>query len=635
MLTGNNMDNLIINNLKSLSIDMINNAKSGHPGIALGAAKIIYTLYKYHINVNYKDANWLSRDRFVLSAGHGSSLLYSMLYYAGFLELEDLKGFRKVNSNTPGHPEITTNGVDISTGLLGEGLGSAVGMALGEAYLRSTNDNHVNYYTYVMCGDGDLEEGLSYETMSLAGTLKLNKLIVLYDSNNISLDGKINVTFNENIELRMKSINWNYMCVNNDVNDINSAISSAKNSDKPTLIEVKTIIGEGSLKEGTNKVHGTPLTLEDIAKLKEKLNIPLTDFYVDNNLRNELREYIYNRSLGKYNQTKEYEETILNKFDINIDLNNLISSYYEKIDEPLRETSNKILNVISDNTYSFIGGSADLFSSTKTYTYNGGDFSSTNYTGKNIYYGVREHAMASLSNGIAAIGLRPYTSTFLVFSDFMKPSIRLACLMNLPILYIFTHDSVTIGEDGATHEPIEQLSMLRSIPNLVVYRVADANELLNSYNEILKSRKPSALIVSKNISKLLPVCGDIKNGAYIVKKETGRLNAILIATGTEVNLALNVANSLEEQGINLRVVSMPSIELFLNSDILYQKEILPDGYKKIVLEYSNCLDFYRFTTPKYIININTFGCSGECTQVLKKYNLDYESVKNHIIEILK
>lgn len=635
MLMDNNMDNLIINNLKSLSIDMINNAKSGHPGIALGATKIIYTLYKYHMNINYKDANWLSRDRFVLSAGHGSSLLYSMLYYAGFLELEDLKGFRKVNSNTPGHPEITTNGVDISTGLLGEGLGSAVGMALAEAYLRSTNDNHVNYYTYVMCGDGDLEEGLSYEAMSLAGTLKLNKLIVLYDSNDISLDGKINVTFNENIELRMESMNWNYIRANNDINDIDLAIKNAKVSDKPTLIEIKTIIGEGSLKEGTNKVHGSPLTLEDISKLKEKLNIPLTEFYTDNNLRNELTEYIYSRSLSKYNKTKEYEETILNKMKINIDLKSLINSYYEKIDEPLRDTSNKILNVISDNTYSFIGGSADLFSSTKTYTYNGGDFSSTDYTGKNIYYGVREHAMASLSNGIASIGLRPYTSTFLVFSDFMKPSIRLACLMKLPVLYIFTHDSITVGEDGATHEPIEQLSMLRSIPNLVVYRVADANELLNSYNEILKSHKPSALIVSKNISKLLPVCGDIKNGAYIVKKETGRLNAILVATGTEVNLALNVANSLEEQGINLRVVSMPSIELFLNSDILYQKEILPDGYKKIVLEYSNCLDFYRFTTSKYIINISTFGCSGQCDHVLKKYNLDYESVKNHIIEILK
>ena len=534
MLMDNNMDNLIINNLKSLSIDMINNAKSGHPGIALGATKIIYILYKYHMNVNYKDANWLSRDRFVLSAGHGSSLLYSMLYYAGFLELEDLKGFRKVNSSTPGHPEITTNGVDISTGLLGEGLGSAVGMALAEAYLRSTNDNHVNYYTYVMCGDGDLEEGLSYEAMSLAGTLKLNKLIVLYDSNDISLDGKINVTFNENIELRMKSMNWNYIRANNDINDIDLAIKNAKVSDKPTLIEIKTIIGEGSLKEGTNKVHGSPLTLEDISKLKEKLNIPLTEFYTDNNLRNELTEYIYSRSISKYNKTKEYEETVLNKMKIDIDLKNLINSYYEKIDEPLRDTSNKILNVISDNTYSFIGGSADLFSSTKTYTYNGGDFSSTNYTGKNIYYGVREHAMASLSNGIASIGLRPYTSTFLVFSDFMKPSIRLACLMKLPVLYIFTHDSITVGEDGATHEPIEQLSMLRSIPNLVVYRVSDANELLNSYNEILKRCEPSCLVVSKNTSKLLPVCGDVKNGAYIVKKETGRLNAIIIA-GTKLS----------------------------------------------------------------------------------------------------
>lgn len=629
------MDNLIINNLKSLSIDMINNAKSGHPGIALGATKIIYTLYKYHMNINYKDPNWLSRDRFVLSAGHGSSLLYSMLYYAGFLELEDLKGFRKINSNTPGHPEITTNGVDISTGLLGEGLGASVGMAISEAYLRSTNDNHINYYTYVMCGDGDLEEGLSYEVMSLVGTLKLNKLIVLYDSNNISLDGNINVTFNENIELRMKSMNWNYICTNNDIKDIDLAISNAKKSLKPTLIEIKTIIGEGSLKEGTNKVHGSPLTLEDITKLKEKLNVPLIDFYTNNELREELKEYIYNRSLSKYNETKQYDESILNKMKINIDLKSLINSYYEKIDEPLRETSNKILNVICDNTYSFIGGSADLFSSTKTYTYNGGDFSSDNYTGKNIYYGVREHAMASISNGIAATHLRPYTSTFLVFADFMKPSIRLACLMKLPILYIFTHDSITVGEDGATHEPVEQLSMLRSIPNLVLYRPADAYELLNSYNEILKRGEPSCLVVSKNMSKLLPICGDIKNGAYIVKKEIGRLNAILIATGTEVNLALDIAKSLENEGINLRVVSMTSMELFLNSDILYQKEILPDGYKKIVLEYSNCLDFYRFTTSKYIININTFGTSGTSIDVLKKYNLDYESVKKHIVEILK
>lgn len=620
----------IINSIKGLSIDMIDASKSGHPGVALGAAPIIYTLYSRHLNINLNDDKCINRDRFVLSGGHASSLLYSMLFYVGYLTLEDLKKFRMLNSNTPGHPEITTKGVDISTGPLGEGIGNGVGMAIAERYLNSLHPE-IDYYTYVMCGDGDLMEGISYEATSLAGTLNLNKLILLYDSNDTSLDGKTSITFNEDIKLRFESINWNYIKVENgtSIDEIDEAITIAKNSDKPTIIEIKTIIGNGSMYEGTNKIHGTPLTKEDITNLKEKLELSQYEFDVDYDLVNEFRENLKNRC-----KTKKH----INILENDIDVLSLQNDYYKGIDEELRVTNAKVLNKVGDNLKYFIGGTADVAASTKTILLSGGMFSKDNYVGRNIYYGVREHAMGAISNGIASCEIIPFASTFLAFSDHIKPSIRMTALMNLPVVYMFTHDSINIGSDGATHQPIEQLSMLRSIPNLNVYRPADANEILGCWNDILLRKRPSVLVLSRNSSPLLDESNpkEVSNGAYIIKKENGRLNAIIIATGTEVNMAVSIAKELELKGINIRVVSMPSKEIFDNMDDEYKEEILPQGYRTIVIEYGVSSDWYKYVrNDNYLININNFGKSGSTKEILEYYELDYNGVKNYIIDLLK
>jgi len=624
------IDEKIINSIKGLSIDMINKAKSGHPGVTLGAAPIIYTLYSKHLNINLDDDKYINRDRFILSGGHASALLYSMLFYVGYLTLDDLKNFRKINSNTPGHPEISTKGVDISTGPLGQGIGNAVGMAIAEKYLNSIH-HEINYYTYVMCGDGDLMEGISYEATSLAGNLNLNKLIILYDSNDTCLDGKTNVTFNENIKSRFESINFNYIKVEdgNSVTEIDNAITCAKKSDKPTIIEIKTVIGNGSMYEGTNKVHGTPLTKEDITNLKDKLGLSQYEFDVDYNLVNSFRESIKNRCNNIIDIKIE---------DNDIDILSLQNNFYEKIQEELRVTNGKIMNKIGDNLKYFVGGSADVVSSTKTYLLDKGIFNKEDYSGKNIYYGVREHAMGAISNGIASCGIIPFASTFLAFSDYLKPAIRMSALMNLPVVYIFTHDSITIGSDGSTHQPIEQLSMLRNIPNLNVYRPADANEILGCWNDILLKKSPSALIISRNTSPLLDGSNpnEVSNGAYIVRKEIGRLNGIIIATGTEVNMAVNIAKELELKDINIRVVSMPSKEVYENTSDEYKEKILPEGYRTIVIEYGSSADWYKYVrNENYLININNFGKSGTKEELLEYYELDYNSVKNYIIDLLK
>ena len=637
------MDDIkIINSLKGLSIDMINNAKSGHPGVSLGATNIIYTLYSRHMNVNVNDDKWINRDRFVLSGGHASALLYSMLYFMGFLTLDDLKGFRCINSKTPGHPEITTPGVDMSTGLLGEGISNAVGFAIAERYYNNTitNKDMINYYTYVMCGDGDLMEGVSYEALSLAGTLNLNKLIILYDSNSVTLDGSTDITFNEDIHLRFKSIGFNYIKTSNNIDDIDNAIKEAKNSNKPTLIEVKTIIGEGSLLEGTNKIHGGILTEEDTYQLKEKLNLSTIPFDIDINLVSEFRDKIKERMHSKYENWKSifYTSSDLVKFSNSIDLLSLVNPFYEKMDESMRDTNGKIMNVIGSNLYTFIGGAADTSLSTKTKILSSKMFSRNDYSGKNIYYGVREHAMAGISNGLASAGLLPFASTFLVFSDHMKPSIRMSALMDLPVTYVFTHDSITIGSDGATHEPVEQLDSLRSIPNFRVFRPADAREILGSWNEILNNPKPSAIVLSRNNTPLLKNSDakSVSKGAYIVKKENGRLSAIIIASGEEVNTVVKIAEELEKDKIYLRVVSMVSESLYEQTCNEYKASILPNGYKCIVVEYSNSNLWYKYIQNKnYLINLNSFGKSGTKEEVLKSFNLDYETLKERIKELVK
>lgn len=636
-------DEKVINSLKSLSIDMINNAGSGHPGIALGAAPIIYTLYSRHLNISLKDNKWMNRDRFILSGGHGSALLYSMLYYVGYLGIENLKKFRICNSLTPGHPEVNlTPGVDMTTGPLGQGIASSVGIAIAEKYFENTlSDNAIDYYTYVMCGDGDLMEGISYEAMSLAGTLALNKLIVLYDSNDISLDGKTSLTFNENIKSRVESMNWNYIKVDkgNNIDEIDKAIILAKTfTNAPTLIEVKTIIGEGSLNAGTNLVHGSPLKGEDIAQLKEKLGLKNIPFNVDNKLVDEFQSKINDRCIEKYNNWVNKNFNIKEKLNTKIDLNTIVEPFYDDMSLELRETNSKIMNVISDKLYSFIGGSADLSSSTKTNMFGKGTFKRDDYKGKNIYYGVREHAMGGISNGLALSGLMPYASTFLVFSDYIKPSIRLSALMDLPVVYVFTHDSITIGSDGATHQPVEQLTMLRSIPNFRVFRPCDANEVVGSWNEILNNPKPTALIISKSEMPLLKNSSreNVSKGAYIIRREKGRLDGVIIATGSEVSIAIKIADELEKERINLRVVSMVSMSTYEEQSIEYKQTLLPAGYKKIALEYGSSYSWYKYVfSDKYLINVNTFGKSGSKEDVLKSFNLDYESIKKYIKSVIK
>jgi len=622
----------IINSIKGLSIDMINNAKGGHPGVALGAASIIYTLYSRYLNIDLENDKYINRDRFVLSGGHASSLLYSMLFYVGYLSLDDLKKFRRINSVTSGHPEIETKGVDISTGPLGQGIANAVGMAIAQKYYESVLSKDINYYTYVMCGDGDLMEGISYEATSLAGTLNLNKLILLYDSNDISLDGKTSITFNDDIKNRFESINWNYIKVSNgmSVDEIDNAINLAKRSDKPTIIEIKTIIGKDSMKEGTNKVHGTPLTSEDIDIVKSKLGLSQIPFDVDYNLVEEFRNRLKFR--------------LQNNIKVNVDINEdidvftLQNDYYENINESLRETNGKIMAEIGNNITYFIGGAADVLSSTKTYLEGKGEFSKSNYAGRNIYYGVREHAMGAISNGISSCGIPSFASTFLSFADYMKPAIRMSAFMNLPVTYIFTHDSIIIGGDGPTHQPIEQLSMLRNIPNLKVFRPSDAKEILGCWNVILKEKRPSALVLSRNSSPLLNNSDGslVKEGAYIVKKESGRLNAIIIATGIEVSTAVKISNDLEKEGINIRVISMPCMSLFEENSEEYKNNLLPQGYKTFAIEYGTSADWYKYVrNEKYLININNFGKSGTEEEILEYFELDYESVKNYISELLK
>lgn len=634
------MEKRIIANIKSLGIDMINEAGSGHPGIVLGAAPIIYTLFANHININPSDSKWPNRDRFILSAGHGSALLYATLYMAGFnVKIDDLKKFRRIGSITPGHPEYDiTPGVEASTGPLGQGFANAVGIAIGEKMLENNNEIF-DYKVYVLCSDGDLMEGISNEAASLAGTLRLNNLIVLYDSNNVSLDGPTTNTFYENVLERFRGLGWytEYVADGEDTYSIDRAISRAKEADKPAIIEIKTIIGKGSIYEGTNTVHGKILEKNDIEGIKSKIKFENEPFYVDSAARSEFMNMIKNRSSEKYNKWVANYSDLTENNNL-IDLTTLNWDFSKP--KEMRSINNDIMNVIADHVDNFIGGSADLATSAKTYLKNYGDFTSNNYSGRNLLYGVREHAMSAISNGLALTGFRPFASTFLVFSDYLKPALRLSALMGLPVTYIFSHDSVAIGSDGPTHQPVEQLSTLRATPNLNVFRPADAKELLGTWNYILRSNNaPNALIVSKQEVPTLEVTdiNKVSNGAYIVRKEIDYLHGIVLSTGTEVHTALKVANELyEKYKLDLRVVSMPSMELFLLMDEGYQKSIIPDGYRTIVIEAGSSFGWHRFVyNDKYMITIDKFGASGTSEEIIEMFNFNHDKIKERIIELFK
>ena len=641
------IDKLSINAIKALSIGQIDNAKSGHPGISLGAATILYTLYNKHIVVNPEDDKWFNRDRFVLSCGHGSALLYSILHFAGFnIKISDLKNFRKLNSITPGHPEYgVTPGVDATTGPLGQGLGMAVGMAIAESYLRNNFNIH-NYYTYALVSDGDLMEGISNEAASLAGTLKLGKLIVLYDSNKVSLDGFTKKIFTENVGDKFKAYGWDVKKVKNDVSSINKAIDRAKEiTNKPSLIEVKTIIGEGSILKNTNLVHGSPLSKDDIKELYKKLKCN-NPFEINEKLTSHFKNKVVKRYKQRENECKKgYKllSKVENKVVKSIVDNNQsynVFNIFEVLEDDEKETRNtnsNVLNVLANRYDDIIGGSADLFSSTKAYIKNGKDFSSSNRCGKNIWYGIREHAMGAITNGLALSGLKPYCSTFLAFSDYLKPSIRIAAIMNIPSTYIFTHDSISVGEDGPTHEPIEQLGMLRSIPNLYVFRPADYNEIIGTWNCILNNKKPSAIVLSRNDGgNISSDRYSVNRGAYIIRHEKDKYNAVLIASGSEVKLALNVSDRLLENGINTRVISMPCMKLFDMQSDSYKNEILGDISKRIIIEKSNDCNLRKYVdNDSKLININRFGISASKEDILKEFGFDEDSIYNKISNIIK
>lgn len=647
------IDNEAINSIKVLALDMIDKAGSGHPGIVLGAASILYALYKDHLKVIPSKPDWVNRDRFVMSSGHGSALLYSLLYHAGFnIDMDELKQFRKLNSLTPGHPEYkVTPGVDSTTGPLGQGIGIAVGMAMAERYLNAIaniekkNSKLIDYYTYCLCGDGDLMEGISYEALSFASTQNLNKLIILYDCNQVSLDSDTDLTFTEDIAIRFEALDFNILEVKNgsDYSEVSKAIKQAKKSDRPTIIICHTIIGKDSINEGTNKVHGKPLAKEDLSNLKEKFKITSEPFVVDSKYKDHILNSINKRMAPVFKSWEEEYTDIkeTNNFGLNslfnllernafvIDFDDTKFKISDEYSEELRESNHKIMNFISPKSPFFLGGSADLSSSCKTNLDKSTIQSPDNPVGKNIYFGVREHAMGAILNGMALSNLKVFGSTFLSFSDYQKPAIRMSALMNLPVTYIYTHDSIYVGEDGPTHEPVEQLTMLRSIPNFITFRPADINEIMGSWEYILKNNCPTALVLSKEKrSKLKNTNAKfVKYGAYMIRKEKFRLDGVIIATGSEVAMAVDISKELFTMGIDTRVVSMPSMELFLKQNPKYEEQLLPKDVPTFVIEAGSSLIWNRFATkPEYIYGINRFGMSGKSEDVAKILKFDKATI---------
>lgn len=652
-----------IDSLRLLSIDMIRVAGSGHPGICLGAAPIIYTLYKHHMNINPEEPDWINRDRFIMSAGHGSALLYATLFMSGYdLTLDDLQKFRQIDSKCPGHPEYgKTPGVDCTTGMLGQGLATAVGIALSERYLEALvaskvkKQKLINYYTYVLAGDGDLMEGVTNEAAAIAGNQGLGKLIVLYDSNDVTLDGELKLSNTEDILKRYDALGWHidYVKDGNDPKEIDRAIARAKKiNGKPSLIEIKTVIGRGSFNEGKSVVHGKPLTKDDIDHIRQKMEITTGTLEIEEialkNIRREIQDRIknnYNPWLEYFNSFKSSDNPDIIKIvrflefgEIGCDFDSKNFQIQPSYNEELRESNSKIMNVISSKTKFFLGGSADLSSSCKTNLYKEAELTRQYVLGRNIYFGVREHAMGSILNGMALNNFQVYGSTFLVLADYLKPAIRLSAMMNLPVTYIFTHDTIGIGQDGATHQPIEHLTMLRTIPNLDVIRPADINEVIGAWDYILEHRRPTSLIISKETQHILAGTNSslVSKGAYIVNKEKERLDAIIIATGTDLTTACLIKDEFKNtHPYDIRIVSMPSIEIFRREPIEYQKEIIPDGVKVIVIEAGDITPWLRYTKEEYIIGLTTYGDSGKPEDVLTKMNFNYEQIKERVENILK
>lgn len=642
------IDEQCINTIRMLSVDQIQKANSGHPGLPLGAAPAAYTVWK-NMNHNPKDPKWINRDRFVLSAGHGSSLLYSLLHLFGYgLTISDLQNFRQLGSKTPGHPEFKhTTGVECTTGPLGQGISMSVGMAMAEKHLAAMYNKDIDiidHYTYVLCGDGDLMEGISNEASSLAGTLELGKLIVLYDSNNITIEGSTDLAFREDVLKRYSALGWQTIVVEdgNNVEELLKALEQAK-EDKihPTMIEVKTKIGFGSPREGLSKAHGEPLGEDGVKETKKYFGLPEDeDFYVSEEVKNNFAEI--NKDLEfEYEKYKRIEkiyaekypedyEKLIKSFKGEFDLSFLEDEDFYKFDKDMatRASSGKALNKVAENFEFLFGGSADLAPSNKSNMDNSTNFSAINPIGNNINFGIREHAMGAIVNGIMLHGgLKSYGATFLVFSDYMKPAIRLSALQQIAPIYILTHDSIGVGEDGPTHEPIEHLAMLRSIPNNIVYRPADACEAAVGWKVAMNSKStPVCLILSRqNLPNLENSSLDAAKGGYVVKKEEAELKKIIIATGSEVSIAIEAAKDDK----NTRVVSMPSIELFESQTFEYKNSILPKEIKnRLVVEAATSFGWHKYATEEgKILSIDEFGASGPGNEIFNYFGITAENIK--------
>ncbi len=651
---------LSVATIRSLCIDTVNKANSGHPGMALGSAPILYTLFTKHLIANPNDPEWINRDRFVLSAGHASSLLYSMLHLCGYpVSIDDLKQFRQLDSLTPGHPEYRwTKGVDATSGPLGQGIAQAVGMALAETSIKANyteGEKIMNHYTYVLCGDGCLQEGLSQEAISFAGHQKLNKLILFYDANQVTLDGGLDLSFSEDVKGRFIASGWDVLEVNdgNDIDAIDAAISKAKKSkSKPTMIMVHTIIGYGSAKQGTSKVHGAPLGVEDGKHAKvEVYGFDHEDFYVPAEVKAHFEETFVARGQKAYEEYKKAFEEYRKDHEVEADrfenLKDLDVSKYIPEELPdfvagsstsTRVASGRALNAYMLACPMLIGGSADVAGSVMTKLDNGVNFTPEHREGHNINWGIREFAMGCMQNGMLLHGgLRSYVGCFAVFSDYMKPAIRMAALSHLPAIYLFSHDSIAIGEDGPTHQPIEQLAMLRSIPNVRVIRPADERETYAAWKLALKStRNPTALILSRQGLPLLENSSaeGASRGAYVVSYEKKRPELVLIATGSEVALAIEAQKKLLEKRIDVRVVSMPSWEIFEEQDLEYRKSVLLlHSERRVSVEMLSTFGWGKWA--KYHMGLDTFGTSAPAKDAIRKFDFTSDRLVRLCEDIVK